>query len=73
MLSELWQEILALKEDRSFARNLAITTIATVTVTLGFAEVYNHPTRIAQQQRISEFSGFLSVGMVIRTYQIPRR
>jgi hypothetical protein len=72
MLSELWQEILKLNEDTLFTRNLAITTMTAIIITLGLAEVYSHPARIGQQQRISQFSDTVSVGMVIRTYQIPR-
>lgn len=67
MLTQLWQEILTLKQDTSFVRNLSITTAIAIVVTLGLGEVYNHPARLGQQQRLEEFSTVVSAGLVIRT------
>jgi hypothetical protein len=72
MLNQLWQEIINLKQDTCFIRNLSITTTIAIAVTLGLGEAFNHPARLDQQQRIDEFSNVVSAGMIVRTYQSTR-
>ncbi|MDJ0537074.1 MAG: hypothetical protein QNJ70_32100 [Xenococcaceae cyanobacterium MO_207.B15] len=68
MLQEIWQEILNLKQDKQFTRNLIVVFIITIASSLILAEQYRHPARLAQQQRLTQFYNLVSVGMVIRTY-----
>ncbi|MDJ0743509.1 MAG: hypothetical protein QNJ32_09115 [Xenococcaceae cyanobacterium MO_167.B27] len=68
MLQEIWQEILNLKQDKEFTRNLIVVFIITIASSLILAEQYRHPARLAQQPRLTQFYNLVSVGMVIRTY-----
>jgi hypothetical protein len=73
MLNQLWQEILTLKQDSCFVRNLSVTAAIAIIVTLSLNEIYHHPARLGQQQRLDEFSTLISAGMVIRTVGFARR
>ncbi|BAU64172.1 hypothetical protein STA3757_15430 [Stanieria sp. NIES-3757] len=73
MLNQLWQEILTLKKDTCFVRNLSATAAIAIVVTLSLSEVYEHPARLGQQKRLDEFSTLISAGMVIRTVSFARR
>ncbi|HHP7230098.1 MAG TPA: hypothetical protein ACFCUY_04485 [Xenococcaceae cyanobacterium] len=69
MLEEIWQEMIALKQNQIFRRNLIIVGISAIALPLTLITEYRHPGRLAQQERIAEFSNLVSVGMVIRTYE----
>lgn len=73
MLNQLWQEILTLKQDSCFVRNLSVTAAIAIVVTLSLGELYHQPDRLGQQQRLEEFSTVVSAGMVIRTIGFARR
>lgn len=66
---QLLEEIIQLKQDRAFIRNLAILIFVAVACGTSLAEVKQHPTRLAKQAKISQFSHTVSAGMVIRTYE----
>ena len=73
MLPELFKEIIKLKQDRTFWRNLILAIIMAIAYGCFLAEANNHPTRLAKQEKIAQFSHKASAGMIIRTYQFfPR-
>jgi hypothetical protein len=67
MLAEIWQEITELKKDRQFVRNLGLVAMITLAFSCSLAAEYTHPERLAQKERLEEFSGLMSVGLCIRT------
>lgn len=69
-MSELLQEILKLKQDSTFVRNLTVTTTVALVFFLSLAETYHSPTRVAKQVKLNQFSHTVSAGMVIKTYKI---
>lgn len=72
LLSELRQELSKLKQDPLFIRNLGITTMAAIALTVGLGEVYRQPARASQQEKLVEWSSMISVGMVVKTQQVFR-
>ena len=68
MLREICQEISKLQKDRQFLRNLTLLGISTIALSGGIAEPYYYSATSPQQQRVADFSPFISAGMVIRTY-----
>lgn len=73
MLSELFQEIIKLKQDHAVKRNLILAIITAIACGCFLAEVNKQPTRLAKQEKIAQFSHKASAGMIIKTYQFfPR-
>jgi hypothetical protein len=72
ILSELRTELSKLKQDNLFMRNLSITTITAIALTVGLGEVYRQPARASQQEKLVEWSSMISVGMVVKTHQVFR-
>lgn len=72
MLSELRIELLKLKQDTLFMRNLSITTMVAIALTVGLGEVYRQPARASQQEKLVEWSSMISVGMVVKAHQVFR-
>ncbi len=70
MLQETWQELLKLHKEPRFTRNLTLLFFTVITSSLTLATEYSHPARLAQQQRLTQFSPLVSAGIVIRTYEI---
>ena len=66
-------EWLKLKTDTLFIRNLSATIIVTIFVTFGLSESYNDPSRMGQQQKLTKFFHVVSMGIVVKSYQILRR
>jgi hypothetical protein len=67
MLAEIWQEITELTKDSKFVRNLGLVTMITLVSSCSLATEYTHPERLAQQEKIEQFSGLMSVGLCLRT------
>ncbi len=73
MIYELLQEILKLKQDSVFRRNLLRTNLVAIACCLSIGSVYHSPKRSSELAKIEQFSHKISAGMVIRTFQIfPR-
>ena len=70
MLAEIWQEITELTKDQKFVRNLGFVAMIVVASSSSLAAEYAHPERLAQQQKLEQFSGLVSVGLSIRTQDI---
>ncbi|GAB4546240.1 MAG: hypothetical protein Tsb0014_40680 [Pleurocapsa sp.] len=68
-MNQLLQEMIQLKQDTAFVRNLTVTTLVAIACSLSLAEIKQHPTRLARQEKLSQFSHTVSAGMVIRTYE----
>ena len=68
MLREICQEMIKLHKDRKFLRNLTLLVISALTFSGSIAEQYHHSATSPEQQRLAQFSPFVSAGMVIRTY-----
>ena len=73
MLSELSQEIHRLKQNRTFIRNLYLTSIAIVASSISAAEIYAHPYAIAKQEKCDQLFQAMSSGAVIKTYRALTR
>ncbi len=72
LLSDLGTELAKLKKDPLFIRNLSITTITAIALTVGLAEVHRQPARVSQQEKLVEWSSMISVGMVVKAHQVFR-
>ncbi|MBE9170895.1 hypothetical protein IQ238_26405 [Pleurocapsales cyanobacterium LEGE 06147] len=72
VLFELWTELSKLKKDTLFMRNLGITTMTAIVLTIGLAEVHRQPARVSQQEKLVEWSSMISVGMVVKAHQVFR-
>jgi hypothetical protein len=72
MLSELQTELSKLQKDPLFIRNLSLTTIAAIALTVGLAEVHRQPARVSQQEKLVEWSSMISVGIVVKAHQVFR-
>ncbi|MGV2827825.1 hypothetical protein [Myxosarcina sp. GI1(2024)] len=70
MIYEVLQEILKLKRDSAFVRNLVMTNLVALVCCLCMGNVYHSPRRSSELEKVEEFSHKISAGMVIRTYQI---
>lgn len=70
MLTEIWQEIAELTKDSKFVRNLGLVAMITLASSCSLATEYTNPARLAQQERLEEFSALMSVGLCIRTQTI---
>lgn len=68
-MNPILKEMIQLKQDHAFVRNLAITTFVAIACSLSLGEIQQHPTRLARQEKLSQFSHTVSAGMVIRTYE----
>ncbi len=71
-LSELRTELWKLKQDTLFMRNLSITTITAIALTVVLTEVHHQPARASQQEKLVEWSSMISVGMVVKAHQVFR-
>ncbi len=71
-LSELRTELWKLKQDTLFMRNLSITTITAIALTVVLTEVHRQPARASQQEKLVEWSSMISVGMVVKAHQVFR-
>ena len=67
MFKEICQEIAALAKDRKFVRNLGIVTTIAVASSVSLAAGSISPERLAQQEKLDQFSELVSVGLSIRT------
>ncbi len=68
MLREISQEINKLQKEPIFLRNLTLLAFSTFLFSGSIAEQYHYSRKSAEQERLEEFSPFMSAGMVIRTY-----
>ncbi len=79
-LAASYFEILRNLRDQSFlkfvnplvVRNYLITLISVMGMSLGLAEMYNHPARISRQQRLGKCSIFIRAGLVAKTKNVFR-
>ena len=66
MLQEIWQEIIRLGQDKQFVRNLTIVAITVIASSLSLAEEYRHPARLAQKEKLAQFSNLVFTGIEIK-------
>ncbi|MBE9127813.1 MULTISPECIES: hypothetical protein [unclassified Coleofasciculus] len=57
----------------TFTRNLAATTVILTLVSLGLAEVHNHPETTPKQQRFQQIESGMKMVVVVKTQQLPHR
>ena len=68
-LSELRQEILHLKQNRTFIRNLCLMSLTIIASSISVADIYHHPYTIAKQEKCDQLFQAMSAAAVIKTYQ----
>lgn len=68
-LSELRQEILHLKQNRTFNRNLCLMSLTILISSISVADIYHHPYTIAKQEKCNQLFQAMSAAAVIKTYQ----
>lgn len=66
ILHILLEEICKLRRDRTFTRNLILTTIFAIAYSLTLAQINRLPMRIGKKEKIADFSHTVSAGLVIR-------
>lgn len=62
-----WRKPLSTVRDNkktNVIRNYCIVLGCATLLSLGLAEVYNHPSRVAQQERLNNYGRFVGAGMV---------
>lgn len=69
-LSELRQEILHLKQNHIFNRNLCLMSLTILISSISVANIYHHPQTIAKQEKCNQLFKAISAAAVIKTYQI---
>jgi hypothetical protein len=62
--------MLSTAENNQIIRNYAIALVSVIMMSFTFADLYNQPSRMAQQNRLDNYSRFLSAGMVTK-FQSP--
>ncbi|AFY77792.1 hypothetical protein Ple7327_2500 [Pleurocapsa sp. PCC 7327] len=62
-----WRKLLFALRDRKTTiviRNYCIVLGCVTLLSLGLAEVYNHPSRVAQRDRLNNYGYFIGAGLV---------
>ena len=68
-LSELRQEILHLKQNHTFNRNLCLMSLTIFISSISIANIYHHPYTIAKQEKCNQLFQAMSAAAVIKTYK----
>ncbi|MGK7875842.1 MAG: hypothetical protein AB4426_21860 [Xenococcaceae cyanobacterium] len=54
------------KRNTLLIRNYSIAMISVILISLGLSEVYYHPYRAGQQQRLDRYSRMIKTGLAIK-------
>ena len=56
--------MLSATQNYQLIRNNILALVSVMLLSMGLADVYNHPSRVAQQDRLDNYGRFISAGLV---------